>query len=260
MASNSPVAPAAHGSGAGARHRRRSVRPLWAGLLIAGAVAGGWGLAGRRDGALYVPIAAAPGRSIASGTAAIIVSGDMGFGIGMGRRIAQRLAGDGVPVLGVDARLYFRERRTPAEATALLASAIRRATAGTGAVRLVLIGQSFGADMVQVGLAGLPPELRRRLALVILVVPGATIAFRASLAETLGLTADEASALPTARRLDWLPTWCVRGSEETDSLCPLLRAPNVRRVVLPGGHPLHRDTDALYAVVRSAVRGVAGSR
>ncbi|MEG8025744.1 hypothetical protein QP162_17635 [Sphingomonas aurantiaca] len=34
-----------------------------------------------------------------------------------------------------------------------------------------------------------------------------------------------------------------------ESLCPRLTQANARRIALPGGHPLHRDTDALYDVL-----------
>jgi type IV secretory pathway VirJ component len=107
--------------------------------------------------------------------------------------------------------------------------------------------------MVQVGLDGLSPELKAKLAMVILVVPGDTVDYRVSPAELFDLIAPDASALPTARRLDWIPTLCIQGAEETDSLCPHLTAPNVRKVALPGGHPLHRDADALYAPIAQAI-------
>jgi type IV secretory pathway VirJ component len=41
--------------------------------------------------------------------------------------------------------------------------------------------------------------------------------------------------------------------DETDSLCPLLHLPNVRQVVLPGGHLLRFDADGLYHAVHSAM-------
>ena len=212
-------------------------------------------------GDLFVPVRAAatpvPARR---GIAAVIVSGDMGFKTGMGPQIADRLAGDGIPVLGVNSLVYFRHRRSPAEIEALIADATRRGLAFGHADRLVLIGQSFGADMVQAGLPGLPPALRARLAMVALVVPGDTVDYKASPAELLDLVAPDASALDTGRKLDWVPTLCVYGREETDSLCPHLSAPNVRKVALPGGHPLHHDADALYAQLIGAIdRQAAGN-
>ncbi|WP_336969567.1 AcvB/VirJ family lysyl-phosphatidylglycerol hydrolase [Sphingobium aromaticiconvertens] len=182
---------------------------------------------------------------------AILLSGDMGFKVGMGPRVAQRLVHDGVPVVGVNSLTYFRVNRTSQQATALLVEAIHRALTIDPQSRLMLVGQSYGADMLHVGLAGLPASLRQRIALVALVVPGATVENRASPSEIL--TFAMAEALPTARRLDWVPLLCVYGVEETGSLCPLLHQPNAQTVGLPGGHPLHGDANAVYHAIRSAM-------
>ena len=216
-------------------------------LLLVGAT-GYWAWLGYFGGALYVPL-----RAVGSPPAgqerlgAVIISGDMGFKVGMGPKIAERLTAHGIPVVGVNSLVYFNRRRTPIEIRAFVAAAIRRGLAQAEVDRIVLVGQSFGADMVHVGLVGLTPELRAKLALVALVVPTETVDYRASPLELAGLVKPDAPALPTARQLTWVPTLCVQGIEERDSLCPSLTAPNVHKVALPGGHPLHYDADALYA-------------
>jgi len=200
------------------------------------------------------PAAVAPPPAL-RGVAVALLSGDMGFRMGMGRAVADRLAAQGVPVVGVNTLAYFRTRRTPREAGRLVEAAARRALAVAGTRRLVLVGQSFGADMLQAGLPAFPEALRRRIALVALVVPGATIVYRASPSNLFGLERPEVDGFATARRLDWAPVLCVYGVEETASLCPGLRQRNVRRVGLPGGHPLRRDSDRLYRTLMDAVAG-----
>ncbi len=192
--------------------------------------------------------------------AAVILSGDMGFRVGMGPRIARRLAADGIPVVGVNSLTFFRRQRTPDEVAVLVASAARRALAMGHADRLILIGQSFGADMLHVGLTRLPPALRARVRLVALVVPTDTLFFRASPSELLNWARPDAPALPTARALTWVPVLCVHGVEEIESLCPLLSQPNVRSIALPGGHPLDGDVDALHRVLRVAIDRVLATR
>lgn len=184
---------------------------------------------------------------------AVLFSGDMGFTVGMGPSIAKRLAADGIPVIGVNSLGAFRVRRTPAEATALVAEAIRRALALDPSARIALVGQSFGADMLQVGLAGLAPDLRARIGFVALVVPGATVEYRASPGEIFTFLMHEEDALPTARTLDWVPALCVHGAVEENSLCPLLSQPNMKVLTLPGGHPLHHDDAALHAALLPAL-------
>lgn len=220
-------------------------------LLCCLAAFAGWlGYIGYFGGAVFTPVPAAPRHSR---YAAILVSGDMGFKVGMGPKVARRLAEDGMPVLGVSSLTYFRQRRTPAEVEALIADAAQRAEALDHPDRLILIGQSFGADMLHVGLASAPPALRAKIGLVALVVPTDSVFFRASPAELFNWTAPDAAALPTALQLHWAPVTCIQGVEETDSLCPLLPQPNVQTVALPGGHALHHDDAALYRVLKASI-------
>jgi len=222
--------------------------------LIGAALTGYWAWLGYFGGELYVPVRARKAPSPAhAGLAAVILSGDMGFKTGMGREIGDRLAAEGIPVLGVNSLVYFRERRSPVEVRALVGDAIRRGLAFGHARRLLLIGQSYGADMVHVGLADLSPDLRSKIALVALVVPTRTVMYRASPAEMLDLVPPDAAAIDTGRRLDWVPLLCIHGREEKDSLCPLLRQSNVRDVAMPGGHPLRRDADGLFRHLMESV-------
>lgn len=192
----------------------------------------------------------------ARGLAVVLVSGDMGFKIGMGPEIARRFATEGVPVVGVSSLAYFRQQRSPAEVQTLITAAARRALAFGHADRLVIIGQSFGADMVHVGLTGLPADLRAKVKAVALVVPTDTVFFRASPNELFNWARPDAMALPTGRQLTWVPALCVQGVEETDSLCPQLTQPNVRRIALPGGHMLHHDPEALFEALHAGLANI----
>jgi type IV secretory pathway VirJ component len=241
--------------------------PRWArrslGAAVAVACFAVWlGHIGYFGGDTYfsIPAANAGGRqsptasSIAAPrTVAVLFSGDMGFRVGMGPKIAARLAADGVPVLGVSSLVEFRREHTPAEVRAFVVRSIRRGLTRARADRVILIGQSFGADMLQVGVTELPADLRAKVQMVALVVPGDTLIFRASPAELFNWAKPDAAALPTARALTWTRVICVYGRDEDDSLCPALGMANVALVALPGGHALRYDADALYAVLRRKI-------
>ena len=203
-------------------------------------------------GPIYSEVPAAGGR--APRVAAVVLSGDMGFRLGMGRAIAKRLAARGIPVVGINSLTFLREPRSAAEAAGLVAGAMARAEAMAPGARLVLIGQSLGADTLQLALDALPPAQRRPIALVALVVPSRTVRLQASPSEIFPVSSPEFDGLPSASRLTWAPMLCVQGKEEKDSLCPWLRQPNAVRVALPGGHPLGRDAGRLAATLIGAIR------
>jgi type IV secretory pathway VirJ component len=238
--------------------RRRKIRITLAvlALLLAG-FTGFLAYIGYLGGPVYYDLAPTrPTPPAARGLAVVLVSGDMGFNIGMGPQIARRFTADGVPVVGVSSLAYFRQQRTPVEVQALIRDAVRRGLAFGHADRVVLIGQSFGADMVHVGLTGLPADLRARVKMVALVVPTDTVFYRASPSELFNWARPDAMALPTARQLTWVPALCVQGADEKDSLCPMLGQSNMRRVALPGGHNLHYDADRLYRALRGAIADI----
>jgi type IV secretory pathway VirJ component len=201
----------------------------------------------------FVPARAAPAPA-ARGVAAVLFSGDMGFHIGMAGAVASRLAEAGIPVVGVNSLTFFRTRRSQADTEALVEAAMARALRLTHRPRLLLIGQSYGADILPTGYAGVPAPLRARVALLALVVPGERVALQASPAGLLPVSAPSSDALPAAAHLGSTPTLCVFGAEQRDSLCARLRLRNLSRAALPGGHYLHRDSGA---VARALLSGLA---
>lgn len=186
------------------------------------------------------------------GTRILFLSGDMGINAGMGPRLIAALNADGLPVTAFNSLAAFGTRRTPEDAAAIVAAAVSHVEHMPDTSRVVLVGQSFGADMLQFGGARLPRALRPRVAQVILLVPGNTLLFKASPGGVLD-GAPDAPALPSARRLDWSRVTCIQGEEEETSLCPLLHGANVRRVALPGGHFMNYDIPLIARTLRIAI-------
>jgi type IV secretory pathway VirJ component len=231
----------------GARRRHVGQELVWLAGLLAAAACLFLSYIGWFGGPLYTAIPAAG--NARPRIVAVILSGDMGFRFGMAARVAARLSERGVAVVGINSLTFLRGGRSPAEAAALLAGGIARAEALAPGAHLVLIGQSAGADALQVGLAALHPGLRKGVGLVALVVPGRRIRLEASPSELFPLRTPEVDGLGSARRLGWAPTLCIQGMAERDSLCPFLTQGNIRRIALPGGHPLHRDAERVAGIL-----------
>jgi type IV secretory pathway VirJ component len=196
-----------------------------------------------------------------SGTPPIAVvnfSGDMGLRFLLGASTSRGLTQHGIPVVGITTPALFASTRTREQLDAIVTDGIRTALARTGAKRVVVMGQSYGADIVQTGLADLRPSLRAQVAAIVLILPGNTVFYRA---DPSGLLYDhgtpDSMGATTGNRLTWAPLTCIYGLEETDSLCPLLTIPNARKVGMPGGHNIRHDANGLLAHVLAAIRGVA---
>lgn len=186
---------------------------------------------------------------------AIFLSGDLGFNVGMGPEIADALTNAGLPVIGFNSLTYFRTRRTPREIEGIVRALIERANDEFGPGPTVLIGQSFGADALQLGLAGFGKPDRALVDFVVLVVPTDSVYLSASPNEMLNFSPPDLPAADTANSIDWVPLLCIAGEGEAHSLCPLLHNPNVTTVALPGGHFLDHDASRVVAVI---LRGIDG--
>lgn len=231
----------------------------WLFALLAALAVGAMGCAiiyrdaGYYNGPLFRDLPAAqpgPGRP-----AIVMLSGDLGDRIGMTPKISKRLNARGYAVVTVNTLTYFSSRRTASDAAWLIDAAMKRAMALGKTDHVVLIGQSFGADMLHAGLSQFGVADRKPIRSVVLVVPGEDIIFRASPIELVGAEIPDQRAYPTASQLTWVPVTCIWGADEDDSLCPELDRPGVRRVPLPGGHLLRFDDGALEAALLPAIRG-----
>ncbi len=121
----------------------------------------------------------------ASGTAqdfALLLTGDGGWA-GLDQELAARLAANGVPTVGLNSLKYFWSERTPEATAGDVARVLRHYLAAWSKQRVLLIGYSFGADVLPFVVNRLPPELRARVASVSLLGIDAHASFEIRVAE-----------------------------------------------------------------------------
>jgi type IV secretory pathway VirJ component len=184
---------------------------------------------------------------------AAFISGDMGLAYGMGARTAPALAARGVPVLGLSSVVEFAHYHTREQVDAVVARTIRETLAKTGARRVLLMGQSYGADIVATAAPDLPAELRDKVAAIVLVVPGSTAFFRADPSNLFYMGTPDAYPAANLRTLSYAPVICIYGTAERDSLCPQLAGSRAQIIGLPGGHFLRGDDKTLVARMVGAI-------
>ncbi|MGQ9658884.1 MAG: virulence factor family protein [Thermochromatium sp.] len=188
-------------------------------------------------------------------TFAIMLSGDGGWAA-LDRRVSATLAAQGISTVGWNALSYFWKPRSPDETAADLTRVLRHYLETWHKERVILIGYSFGAEVMPFMANGLPPELRSRVSLVALLGLGPTAMFEFHISDWLGGARGEQArpVRPQIEQLGWTRTLCIYGLEEENSLCPALQPLGVRVYGVPGDH--HFDED--YAgVARLILRSLA---
>lgn len=230
--------------------RRRLVRVGGVAAVVLAIIAGVAASAGFLD---RDPLHLVRPRGPAQRIGVLYLSGDMGLRYGPNPHTVAALAAAGLPVAAWSTPALFGRRRDRGTVDAIIADAVRTSLARTGAARLMLVGQSYGADVLQTGLAALPADQRARIAGVVLIVPGETVYFRA---DPSGIayrgTADSLARL-TLPRLGWTSLTCIYGIAEPDSACPMLRGTRATVIAMPGGHFLDDDYAALADRVLTAI-------
>ncbi len=186
---------------------------------------------------------------------AIVISGDGGWR-DLDRSVAGALQAKGVPTIGLDALRYFWRSRTPEETARDLASIIQTYAARWRVSHVILIGYSFGADVLPAVYLALPPQVREKVALIALLGVDIRADWEISVAGWLGRHNDHGTPIMPA--IDAIPpslVQCFYGRDETDTICPQLAARGVEVIVTPGGHHFDGDYAALAEHILTGLDG-----
>jgi type IV secretory pathway VirJ component len=174
----------------------------------------------------------------ASGTGeefALLITGDGGWA-GLDQELAARLAARGVPTVALNSLKYFWTERSPEQTASDVARLMRHYLAAWGKQRVLLVGYSFGADVLPFVVNRLPADLRSRIASVSLLGIDANASFEVSVADWVGAQGNGPATRPEIAALPRLPVLCIYGAGENDSICPGLDAAITREQIGKGHH------------------------
>ncbi len=177
-------------------------------------------------------------------------SGDGGWAKFIGE-VSRRINALGISVVGVNSLKYFWKYKSPNTASEDLQSIIHNYRKEWQKQKIVLIGYSYGADVLPFLVARLPDAILRDVQSVILLNPGQYVEFEVRVSDWVGWghrAKDMLPLKPEIERINKTPIFCVYSSDDMrESLCTKL-PPNQTRVTcreLPGDHHFNHDYSAL---------------
>jgi type IV secretory pathway VirJ component len=179
-------------------------------------------------------------------TFAVIISGDGGWA-SIDKSLADALATDGIPTVGLDALHYFWSKRTPDEAGRDLQRILEHYLAAWHMDRVLLIGYSRGADVLPFMASRLPPALTGHTSLIALLGAEHSVDFEFRVADWLPGSKQDApyKVKPEVEKLADQNLLCIYGADEPAPLCPDLDRKRFKVIEMTGGHHFGGDYQAL---------------
>ena len=194
-------------------------------------------------------------------TMAVIYSGDGGWR-DLDKQIGEALQQAGIPVVGVDTLRGFWHRQTPEMAAAGLERIIDHFANAWDTPDVLLIGYSFGADIIPFMVNRVKPALLDHIRLMSLLGLSHTAEFEIRMSGWIGgaPSADALTLAPELGKLDRLKVQCFVGEDEQDeSGCMDASLTGAEIIKTAGGH--HFDGDygkIVQTIIDGAVRRGAG--
>ena len=192
----------------------------------------------------------------------VLLTGDGGWA-GLDREVAAQFGAHGVPVIALSSLKYFWHARTPDQTALDVARLARYALGAYRRTRVILVGYSFGADVLPFVVNRLPVDVLDRTASLHLLALSTRADFEIHPADWLRRSPsdDGMPVVPEITRLPPdLPRQCYYGQGEQEDPCPKLPATAIGRVVVGSGHDFSGDARSLVAAILRLRGGLADAR
>ena len=189
---------------------------------------------------------------------AIVLSGDGGWR-DLDKSISEKLRSAGVSVVGWDSLRYFWSRKSPEQVARDLGTTIDTFLSRWGGSKVVLIGYSFGADVLPFAYDRLSPETKAHVVQLSLLGFATAADFEIRIAGLVGAGPSK-EALPTEPAIATIdPTMvqCFYGADEDDTACCLLHG-KAEVIRTAGGHHFDGNYSALAQRILDGVHQRAG--
>lgn len=186
-------------------------------------------------------------------TIAIFISGDGGW-----RKIDQKvsaiLSREGIYVIGLNAMAYFWNKKTPEQTAGDIAWIIEKYSAGLDRENILLIGYSFGADILPFIMTRLPVDSREKVFGAVMMATSNNAIFEVNYPTLTGKHIKGSPTIPEIARIDSAKMLFIGGTEDNTSIVPMLDKKIYNTVVLKGAHHFDRDYDKIGNIILSWYR------
>jgi type IV secretory pathway VirJ component len=180
---------------------------------------------------------------------AILLSGDGGWA-GFDQDLAAALQKQGIAVVGWDSLRYFWQPRTPESLAADLDRVIEHYQQTWHKQHVILIGFSQGGNVLPFTLEHLAKSSASFVSAIVLISPEEFAQFEFHLSNWIHAT-EGLPLLPVLSAYSGMPLYCVYGTHDEATVCPMLEGTQVQVKGFDAGHHLYDAIPAIVALVKN---------
>lgn len=177
------------------------------------------------------------------------ITGDGGFN-NFSNDLGSEISKSGYETIALNAKSYFWDKKSPRTVASEISKVISEKLHTGKYDDFILIGYSFGADVMPFIENEFSAEIRSKLKSVILLSPSSTTDFQIRLMDMFGKSAKRSMDVLSAINQMHVPKMTIFfGSDEKDFPTDKIHLKNIKVIRLPGGHHYEGNIKELSSVV-----------
>lgn len=182
----------------------------------------------------------------------LFISGDGGW-YSFEQNLCNHLAIAGVPTVGLDAKKYFWNRRTPEESARDITRLLNHFSERWEKNKIMLMGYSMGAEVMPFIYASLSKEMQEKVKKMILLSPDDRGDFEVHISNMLGIGnyQNTYNVVKELRKISpYAPVLIITGEKEDSDLPTVLASTSIDFANVPGDHHYNNDSYAIFNVLK----------
>ena len=202
-----------------------------------------------------LPLVEVPATGGSGNLMGIFITGDGGWGV-TDRGIARSLASKGIPVVGLNSLHYFWKKKTVEQTAADLNRILQHYSALWKKSEVVVIGYSFGADVLPFMLNRMPEESLQKVRVITLLGLSSSADFQFHLTDWIA-SRTRSTSLPVRPEIEQLRgrrILCFYGTQDDDAVCEKLDPGLVKAIPIEGGHRFGKDYQSIVDAILQEAR------
>lgn len=165
--------------------------------------------------------------------------------------LTQGMAAKGYPVVSLNSNKFFWQKKTPEQNAAAISALVKSYQKQWKRAKVLLIGYSFGADVLPFAYYHLPKDLTAQVQNITLLSPSANTDFEVHLMVMLGNKGEGQSVPEAINKIIDKPITIIFGEGENLYKNGELTGKNLTFQTLPGGHHYDgNETNVVNAIIQ----------